>query len=162
MKGKDAMKENPFTSLPVRLLLAGFIVLALVMVAAAARADDCPRMTGLHCPGATVSASLIRYDCSASDGSNFDLWQFAGSAGDAITIDMASTAFTPYLILLDPADVPIAESETHIAFKLPSTGTYTVVANSLNASQWGNYTLSISCPVAASSVRRRAVPHGGL
>jgi len=162
MKGDDVMKENPFTSLPVRLLLAGFIILALLMTAAAALADDCPRMAGLHCPSATVAASLIRYDCHASDGSNFDLWQFTASAGDTITIDMASSAFTPYLILLDPADIPIAESETHIAFKLASTGTYTVVANSLNASQAGDYTLSISCPAALSPARRRAVTHGGL
>ena len=156
------MKENPFTSMPVRLLLAAFITLALVMTAAAALADDCPRMTGLHCPSATVSASIIRYDCAASDGSKFDLWQFTGSAGDTISIDMASTAFTPYLILLDPSDIPIAESETHISFKLASTGTYTVVANSLNPSQAGDYTLSISCPAALSPGRRRAVNHGGL
>ena len=45
-------------------------------------------------------------DCPASDGSRFDLWQFAGTAGDTITIDMHATAFDSYLVLLDPSDVP--------------------------------------------------------
>jgi hypothetical protein len=149
--------DNPYTSRPVRWLLVGFTLMALLTTAVAMRADDCPRNPGLACPAKTIAASLIQYDCEASDASNFDLWQFTGTAGDTITIDMASTAFSPYVILLDPSDVPVAQHETHIVLKLASTGTYTIVANSLNANQAGDYTLSLSCPATATPIRRRAV-----
>jgi hypothetical protein len=149
--------DNPYTSRPVRWLLVGLTLMALLTTAVALRADDCPRNPGLACPNKTISASLIQYDCAASDASNFDLWQFTGTAGDTITIDMASTAFSPYLILLDPADIPVAEHETHIVFKLASSGTYTIVANSLTANRSGDYTLSLSCPITAAPIRRRAV-----
>jgi hypothetical protein len=78
---------------------------------------------------------------------------------------MRSSAFDAYLVLLDPADVPVAENDdvsaaspdSRITFTLTSTGTWTVVANSLAAAGSGDYALSISCPAAASPVRRRAV-----
>ena len=123
------------------------------------------RLTGLSCPGTTVAGSIISSDCPASDGSGYDLWQFSGNAGDTITIDMRSTAFDSFLILLDPSDVPVAENDdvsagstdSRITVTLTSTGTWTVVANSALAAGSGDYTLSISCPGAASPVRRRAV-----
>ena len=121
------------------------------------------RLTGLSCPGTTVAGAIASSDCPASDGSGYDLWQFSGHAGDTIAIDMRSTAFDPYLILLDPSDVPVAENDdlsagstdSRITFTLPSTGTWTIVANSTAAGGSGDYTLSISCPGSGTVARRR-------
>ena len=137
------------------------IAMALLFTAG----DDCVRQTDLSCPTKTIAASIIIYDCTASDGSRYDLWQFAGKAGDTVTIDMHATAFDSYLVLLDPNDVPAAENDdavrgnndARIVFTLTSTGTWTVVANTLTAVNGGDYTLSISCPAAAP--RRRAAKH---
>ncbi len=123
------------------------------------------RLTGLSCPGTTVAGAISSSDCPASDGTGYDLWQFSGKAGDTITIDMRSTAFDTYMILLDPSDVPVAENDdvsagstdSHITFTLPSTGTWTIVANGIATVSTGDYTLSISCPGATA--RRRAAAH---
>ncbi|HEY6140558.1 MAG TPA: PPC domain-containing protein [Thermoanaerobaculia bacterium] len=129
-----------------------------------AAGDDCVRQTDLSCPAKTIAASIIIYDCSASDGSHYDLWQFSGKAGDTIAIDMHATAFDSYLVLLDPNDVPAAENDdaargnndARIVYTLTSTGTWTVVANTLREGSAGDYALSISCP---ANVRRRAAKH---
>ena len=125
------------------------------------------RLTGLSCPGTTVAGAISSADCPASDGTGYDLWQFSGKAGDTITIDMRSTAFDTYMILLDPSDVPVAENDdvsagstdSHIMFTLTSTGTWTIVANGLAAVSTGDYTLSISCPAGTPTTRRRAAGH---
>ena len=123
------------------------------------------RLAGLSCPATTIAGAITSSDCPASDTSGYDLWQFSGNAGDTITIDMHAGGFDAYLMLLDPSDVPVAENDdaaagstdARITFTLTSTGTWTIVANSLTAVGSGDYTLSISCPGAASPVRRRAV-----
>lgn len=123
------------------------------------------RLAGLSCPATTLAGAITSSDCPASDASGYDLWQFSGSAGDTITIDMRSSAFDAYLVLLDPSDVPVAanddaaagSTDARITFTLTSSGTWTVVANSLAAAGSGDYALSISCPGVVSPVRRRAV-----
>jgi len=140
------------------------IAIAVFFAAVTAGADDCVRQTDLSCPAKTITASIIIYDCTASDGSRYDLWQFSGKAGDTITIEMHATAFDSYLVLLDPNDVPVAENDdavrgnndARVVFTLTSTGTWTVVANTLTAVNGGDYTLSIAC---AGNVRRRAAKH---
>jgi hypothetical protein len=123
------------------------------------------RLTGLNCPGTTVAGAITATSCIASDASGYDLWTFSGKAGDTITIDMRSTAFDTFMVLLDPSDVPVAENDdvsagstdSHIAFTLASTGTWTIVANGVASVSTGDYTLSISCPGATA--RRRAAGH---
>lgn len=121
---------------------------------------DCPSQTGLPCPGGVVAADLAASDCASSDGSAYDLWDFTGTAGDAITIEMSSTGFEPFLILIDPASVPVAQSlgMSTLTYTLTSSGTWTIVANSHGAAASGNYTLSLNCP-ARGGLRRRSVRH---
>ena len=122
---------------------------------------DCAAVSTLSC-SSTAAASLTSSDCTAFDGSQYHLWQFSGNAGDAVTIEMHSTSFDTYLMLLDPSGVPLAENDdiasgvtdSRITFTLTSGGTWTIVANSLAASQTGDYTISLSCP---NVFRRRAV-----
>jgi len=127
---------------------------------------DCAAISTLSC--GTTAASLSANDCTASDNSQYRLWKFSGTAGDNVTIDMHSAAFDTYLMLLDPNGIPIAENDdsasgvtdSRITMMLTTTGTWTVVANSLASSQSGSYTLSLSCPSTVVTPRQRAVrPH---
>ena len=126
---------------------------------------DCTAVSTLSC--GTTASSLTASDCTASDNSQYRLWQFSGTSGDNVTIEMHSTAFDTYLMLLDPNGVPLAENDdwargvtdSKITMTLTTTGTWTVVANSLAASQSGSYTLSLACPSTTVAPRRRAVVH---
>ena len=139
-----------------------FAAIAVLALATNALAADCTAISPLSC-GITAS-SLSSSDCTASDGSQYRLWQFSGKTGDAVTIEMHSSAFDTYLMLLDPNGVPLAENDdsakgvtdSSITFTLSASGTWAVVANSLAASQSGAYTISLSCPSTTVAPRRRA------
>lgn len=119
------------------------------------------------CPATTAAASLSSTDCAAFDGSQFDLWQFSGTAGQTVTLDMSSSAFDTLLMLLDPSGKPVAQNDdalssttsSKLTFTLDATGTWTIVANSLAVSGSGSYVISadLGCPVAATGPRRRSV-----
>lgn len=127
--------------------------------------DSCAHRATLSCPAQGVAGALLTTDCAAFDGSRLDLWQFSGLAGDTITLDLSSTAFDTLLMLLDPQMVPVAQNDdradgttnSRIVFTLTSTGTWTVVANSLTVSGAGDYVLTLSCPAPAGGGRRRSV-----
>lgn len=140
-------------------------LLAILSFAAAAfAADDCQQVSILSC--GTTQATLSASDCAATDASRYRLWQFSGSAGDTVAVEMASTSFDAYLVLLDPSGKPVADNDdavsgntnSRIEFTLTTGGTWTVVANSLQANQSGDYTITLSCP-AAPGPRRRAAGH---
>src|SRR5712692_4699913 len=140
-----------------------FVALLFLAFVAPIFGADCTAISMLSCLS-TTAASLSSSDCTASDNSQYHLWQFSGNAGDAVTVDMHSTAFDTYLMLLDQSGVPLAENDdasggvtdSRITYTLTSTGTWTIVANSLAAAQSGQYTISVTCPVA-SRPRQRAV-----
>ena len=90
--------------------------------------------------GQTINGTLSPSDCPLSDGSVLDAYSFSGTAGQRISVSMSSTAFDTYLYLLNPdgselainddaqgtnSRIPISGSIT-----LPTTGTYTILANS--------------------------------
>lgn len=139
------------------------IVLILTVLTAAgfsvAFADhQCGHASALTCSVA-ATGTLSSADCPAGDNSFYDEWEFAGTAGQTVTIDMGSTAFDTYLALLNPNDVPVAENDdvsagdtdSRITFTLNVTGAWTVIANSLEPNRFGNYTLNISCTGDVSS-----------
>ena len=139
-------------------------LLLLCFVATSAFAQ-CDVATSLACPTTTAAASLTTTDCAAFDGSRFDVWQFAGTAGQTVTIDMSSTAFDTLLMLLDPSGKPVAQNDdalstvtdSRVTFTLDSSGTWTVIANSLATTGTGSYLLSIDLQCAATGPRRRSV-----
>ncbi|MEA2163779.1 MAG: serine protease DegQ [Thermoanaerobaculia bacterium] len=144
------------------------VLLALIVAASAQAQTACTQSSALAC--GTTSATLTASDCVAFDSSRYRQWTFAGNAGDVVTIDMASTSFDAFLALLDPSGTPLADNDdvaslntnARITFTLTATGTWTVVANSLKASQTGDYTITLSsssCPAATSVPRRRAAGH---
>ena len=140
-------------------------VILILMFATSASAADCSAIFTLSCPGAT--AGLSTASCAASDGSYFDLWQFSGTAGQSVSIDMTSSSFDAFLILLDPNGKPVADNDdiasgntnSRITFTLTSSGTWTVAANALKANQFGTYTITLGGCATTIAPRRRAATH---
>ncbi|NER24901.1 MAG: tetratricopeptide repeat protein [Symploca sp. SIO1C2] len=82
------------------------------------------------------------------DNSYYKIHRFEGKAGEQIAIELTSSEFEPYLILLDPEGNSIggddggSGSDAKIVVTLPSTGIYQIVVNAYEAGESGNYTLS--------------------
>ncbi len=109
--------------------------------------------SGSNCPaaaiavGQTINGSLAGGDCRLPfDGSLFDAYQFSGTAGQQVAISQTSSAFDAFLFLLSPTGTVLAIDDNSGggtnaripgptgAFTLPTTGTYTILANAVNAS----------------------------
>ncbi|CAN5827667.1 hypothetical protein BH23CYA1_BH23CYA1_16430 [soil metagenome] len=117
-----------------------------------------------------VQGALTTGDAVLEDGSLYDEYTFAGSSGQQITISLISQDFDPYLILLDPQGRRIGENDdvsrnnrnSRLVITLPSTGTYTAVANSYESGKTGQYEIKIEAgesPVATlQAMVSEAVP----
>ncbi|NJO41469.1 MAG: trypsin-like serine protease [Cyanobacteria bacterium CRU_2_1] len=86
-----------------------------------------------------------------SDQSYFDAYTFEGTAGQQVVIQMSSSEFNPYLILLSPGGDNLAQDDdsaggtsSRIEITLPMDGIYTVLANTLSSGETGNYNLELS------------------
>ena len=104
----------------------------------------------------TTQRALGTDDCAFPDGSYYESFSFAGTAGQAVTIDMRSTAFDTLLALFDPSgetvdvndDGPVG-TDSQIVATLSMTGTYTIVTTSLEEGPTpGAYSLSLACAAA--------------
>lgn len=91
------------------------------------------------------------------DNSYFNMYTFDGRAGQRITIDMSSNEIDTYLILLDPSGVDIMQDDdggggtnSRISITLPTSGTYTLFANSYGAGEIGRYTLQVTDSASAA------------
>ena len=105
----------------------------------------------ISCP-VSGSANLSSSDCSQGNRPNrfSDIYQFSGSAGQTVTINMASSAFDTYLYLISPAGSVAAEDDdsggegnSRIRFTLPSSGNWKIEATSYRERQTGTYTLAL-------------------
>lgn len=117
-----------------------------------------------------VQGALTTGDAVLEDGSLYDEYTFAGSSGQQITISLISQDFDPYLILLDPEGRRISENDdvsrnnrnSRLVITLPSSGTYTVVANSYESGSNGTYEIKIesgeSPSVTLQAMVAEAVP----
>jgi hypothetical protein len=123
-------------------------------------------IAGLNCPstainiGQTVNGTLATSDCRLpADGSFLDQYTFSGTQGQQIAITMTSAApagVDPFLFLFSAQGVDLIDDDNSGGgtaaripgptgfFTLPATGTYTIYANSAQASQTGGYTLSLT------------------
>ncbi|MDT7541708.1 MAG: hypothetical protein QOE33_1612 [Acidobacteriota bacterium] len=148
-----------------------------VKVAAAPGGEVQPLVLG--CANTTTSISfsatpipgtLASGDCvNPIDGSFYDAYSFTGTAGQQIVIDMTSTAFDTYLYLLVPGETSITSSTVQdddggtggvggqntnsriLNFTLPTSGTYTILANSFASGATGAYTLTLNAGSVCSS-----------
>lgn len=89
-----------------------------------------------------------------SDNSLFDRFTFPGEAGQRVTISLESTEFDTYLVLVDSSNASLAQNDdispadrnSRISIELPTTGTYTVLANGFDRNSRGRYTLTVTSP----------------
>jgi hypothetical protein len=125
--------------------------------------------------GTPVNGTLASGDCANPiDNSFYDAYTFNGTAGQQIAINMTSTQFDTYLYLMLPGETTIGNStiqnddisdtntNSHIVnFTLPSTGTYTILANSFRAGATGNYTLTLTGGTTCSQSTTSIAPASG-
>lgn len=81
----------------------------------------------------------------------YDAYDFYGMTGDAVVIDLFSSEFDPYLILLAPSgndtqndDYEGSTTHSRIEMTLDETGEWTAVATSYDPGETGAYQLSIT------------------
>jgi hypothetical protein len=127
--------------------------------------------SGATCPsapitaGQTINGSLGAGDCRLPfDGSFFDAYTFNGTAGQQISIGQSSSAFDSFLLLLSPTGGVIAFDDNGGGglnaripptglFTLTSSGTYTILANSVVANMTGAYSVSLNSGTTSTSVQ---------
>lgn len=107
----------------------------------------------LLAPGDSQAEELARSDPQLRDSSYFDAWRFEGRAGERVVIDHASSDFDAYLILarhttegpqsIRENDDASGHPNSQIAVELPETGTYVVVATSLQPNKLGRYSIQL-------------------
>jgi hypothetical protein len=105
--------------------------------------------------GQTINDALTTSDCVFSGTTRrVDVYQFHGTAGQQVVINLTSAAFDTYLYLLNPNNQIIAEDDdggdgnnSRIpesgSFTLPVTGTYTIYATSFFNGSTGAYSLNL-------------------
>src|SRR5690606_13094770 len=115
------------------------------------------------------ASSLGPGDSQLASGEYFDRITFQGNAGDAVLIEITSSAFDPYLIVLDQADNVLFQEDdsqgfglnVRVEYRLPATGSYTVVVTSARPGETGGYSLSLSAPDQAVAGPGKDVPAAG-
>jgi CHAT domain-containing protein len=97
-----------------------------------------------------IDGALTDDDDALGDNSRFDAHVFEGQAGQIIRITLESDEFDTYLLLEDPSGERIAENDdgsdgtnSEIIVKLPSDGTYRILANSYDSTGRGTYRLTM-------------------
>jgi len=90
-------------------------------------------------------------DCQLDDGTYVDFWQFQGSSGMTVTIELNSAAFDAFLFLLDPTPDVVATDDdsgsgtnARLVYTLDSSGDWAIAANSFMPAT-GSYTVRLSC-----------------
>ena len=110
----------------------------------------------------SLSGNLGPGDAQLSTGEYKDAYQFQGSAGDRVIIEMRSTEFDPYLILRAPGGGLVAENDdfdgssqrSRIDARLTQNGIYEVPATSFTKDERGAYRLDLPSAPAASGGQR--------
>lgn len=85
-------------------------------------------------------------------GEFYDQVTFAGNAGDELLLELTSTDFDPYLVIVDSGGNAITYQDdaagmgldVHLLFTLPATGQFTAVITSALPGESGAYTFSLS------------------
>ncbi|MGB0562491.1 MAG: hypothetical protein ACPGVO_11915 [Spirulinaceae cyanobacterium] len=112
------------------------------------------RATILDIDGTLNSASE-----ATEDGSFFEVHVFSGRAGQQIEINLESTEFDPYLLLIDPErnlleqhdDISPTNLNSRIQTTLPSNGLYAIVVNTAIPRQQGRYSLDMTTALGSGA-----------
>jgi len=109
----------------------------------------------LSLEGIMVSGRLQKADSMMClDSSRAQLYTFQGRASQSIMLDMTSSEMGSFLMVLDPNGRVLAKAQVEkrnqiarILSNLPTTGTYTVIANATQAERLGSYYLQATIPL---------------
>ncbi len=103
----------------------------------------------LNLDGTAIASVLTASDNTLPDGSYYKTYQFQAQAGQSVVIEMRGNGIDPYLVLFDAAGRKVAEDDdggggknARIAVNLPSTGKYTLYANSYEVGQIGSFAIA--------------------
>jgi hypothetical protein len=114
----------------------------------------------------TETGSLASGDRTLDSGEYYDTYSLSGTAGDFVVIDLRSSDFDPYLMLVSPSrenfendDYEGDAGRSRVAMELPETGDYIVGVTSYKADETGAYELSVDLGAAdpTSSPQREIV-----
>jgi tetratricopeptide (TPR) repeat protein len=133
-------------------LAGGFLLLGLHFSTLPALAT--PTQVAQSVTSRTPQTLTGRLDSNSAiledDDSYYETHTFEGQEGETLTITLSSGDFDTYLLLKAPTEETIAQNDdgtdgtnSQIVVTLPTTGTYTVIANSYEAGETGNYSLEI-------------------
>lgn len=101
--------------------------------------------------GQESNGLMGRDDPVVDDGRRGQVWALEGAAGDRISIDLVSDAFDAFLYVVGPG-FPEALTDdggggglnSSLTVTLPETGTYRVIASSLDGAASGPYSLRVT------------------
>ena len=102
--------------------------------------------------------SLAAGDQTLRSGEYFDNYTFEGRSGQRVVVDLTSSAFDPYLMVIAPSgdkkdndDYEGSSSRSRIELTLEETGTYRVLVTSYEKGQSGDYELRIDLSGGAAT-----------
>lgn len=114
-------------------------------------------------PGQTVPGALEATDPTLPAGEHRDVYVLRAEAGEALSVDLSSEAFDPYLFVRGPDnfaedndDFEGNRQRSRIEFTAPQAGEYRVIATSYRAAEVGPYRLSVGALGAARTVEAAA------
>lgn len=121
--------------------------------------------------GQAASGQLARGDNTFDDGRFYDLYSFSGRRGQNLNLELTSSAFDTYLVLLTPSGEMIEDDDgvsgttnSRLSGGLPEDGDYLVAVTSFSSGQGGAYRLSYSlggsAQAAAPAGQRPAAASG--
>ncbi len=98
-------------------------------------------------------------DALLNSGEYYDRVTFEGAAGDQVVIELTSSEFDPYLMIVDASDQVIFQEDdsagmglgVRVTFTVPSAGQYTVIVTTAYAGETGGYRLLLSSPAQAGA-----------
>ncbi len=100
--------------------------------------------------GQTMNGELAQGDTTLTSGEFIDTYNFQGTAGERVVIDMRSTQMDPYLILLAPSgaqedndDASSTDRNARIETVLAETGQYRIGATSYQPGERGQYVVTL-------------------
>ena len=102
-------------------------------------------------PAQGATGTLAPGDQTLSTGEYSDMYEFTAGPGEAVSIDLTSTQFDPYLIVqtpdgeqIDNDDYQGSLSRSHIDTSAANGGTYRVQVTSFAPGETGSYSLSFT------------------
>ena len=155
------MTRSRSRSLAVILLCAGMAVCGPV---------DGPGRARAQAPDVVIErGTLSTGDETLDSGEYADVYDFTGTRGEEVVVDLRSDDFDPYLVVVDPHgeqhendDHEGNSSRSLLRLTLPADGRYAVLVTSYSANETGAYDLTIRTAAGGGSDPDVRVERGTL